>query len=310
MKIEDIFLRRVWLIEYIQDHPGVSRKRLFEDWCRSYLSDFGELTFSRSTFCTEIEMIEKMFNIHIKYIQEGSQGGYYIVPSKSVYSYKLHQWMLGMMKTGLTVSKCIHLHDRFIIDDFPSEGGMLAPIVSAIEGNRKLRLIYHRYGKHPARRTISPYCIKTFKNRIYVLGRFDSGRICIFSLDRIEDIDILDDTFEVDESFDARDFFAHCYGVFLPDEDAKIETVMFRSYGDAKYYYRDVPLHRSQREIFDCEEYADFEVTLFVTNDFIGDIIQQAGRLEILSPAHLRSRVADIICNMASQYAETPVLVV
>ena len=310
MKIEDIFLRRVWIIEYIQDHPGASRKRLLEDWCRSYISDFGELTFSRSTFCNEIEMIERMFNIHIKYIQEGSRGGYYIVPSKSVYSYKLHQWMLGMMKTSLTVSKCIHLYDRFIIDEYPSEGGMLAPIIGAIEGNRKLSIFYHRYGMQPARRKIAPYCIKTFKNRIYVLGRFDSGRFCIFSLDRIEDIEILDDSFELDESFDARQFFLHCYGVFLPDEDAMIENVKFRAYGDAKFYYRDAPLHRSQRELYDCEDYADFEVTLFATNDFIGDIIQQAGRLEILSPAHLRSKVAAIVCNMASQYAEMPFAVV
>lgn len=163
---------------------------------------------------------------------------------------------------------------------------------------------------HPARRKISPYCIKTFKSRIYVLGRFDSGRFCIFSLDRIEDIEILDDSFEPYESFGARDFFAHCYGVFLPDEEASIESVTFRAYGDAKYYYRDIPMHPSQRELFDCEEYADFEVTLFATNDFVGDIIQQAGRLEIISPVHLRSKVAAIVCNMANQYVEMPFAVV
>lgn len=304
MTTEDIFLRRAWLIEHVYDHPGISIKEIFNDWNHSYLSDYGYYSFKRSTFYEELFKIQKMFGVHIEYKMDYAGAGYYIVNKSSVCSYKLQRWMLGIMRTTLTIARCMSLRDKFIIDNFPSENGMLSPVAQAIENNNKLMLKYRCYGRPPQEHLISPYCIKSYKQRLYVLGRFDSGRFCIFSLDRIDEIEIINETFVPDEHFDAEGFFNDYYGVFVSSEDELPTEIIIRAHGDEKFYLQSVPIHHSQRLICDGDEYADFAITIFPTNDFIGDILQQAGRLEIISPDSVRQKIASITANLCRQYSE------
>ena len=87
-----------------------------------------------------------------------------------------------------------------------------------------------------------------------------------------------------------------------PTEDMKPCTIIIRAKGDARYYLADVPLHHSQRLMKVKEDYADFSLTLYPTNDFIGDILQQQTRLEIMSPAWLREKMKEITERMAATY--------
>lgn len=302
MRIEKILTRWAWLIEHLLDTPGLTRERIFEDWNNSALSDKGTMPYTKSTFFYDLEKIGLFCGLDIKAETKCTKSGYFINNPDSVYDYKLERWMLNILQTQLSVNRCQHLRRRFIVDDFPSENGMLRHIIKCMEENRQLKIIYRRYGKDPETHIISPYCIKTYRNRFYVLGRFDTGRFRIFSFDRILKATILSETFEMDPDFDAEEFFYYFYGVFISVQDKNPTTVTIRAREDAKYYYRDVPIHHTQREILDTPDYADFQVTLFPTNDFLGEITQQRGRLEVMAPENIRSIVHGSIQFMDSQY--------
>ena len=118
------------------------------------------------------------------------------------------------------------------------------------------------------------------------------GYLSIISLDRIEDIDILNKKFKIDEEFDAREFFKDSYGILVND-NVETERIVLRAYNFEPYYMRDLPLHPSQREINTTEEYADFELQLKPTSDFMTKLISRGEWLEVLEPQKLADEVVE-----------------
>lgn len=302
MTTDDIFLRRAWLIDHVKAHPGIKLNQILYDWQKSSVSDFGELEMGRSTFFNELDKIDRMFGIHISTKPGKRYGGYFVTNSNGVFDYKIHRWLLSIIDTGFKVNRCTHLYDRFLTDEFPSENGRLKPIIEAMETDKKINIIYKPYNKETSTTKISPYCIKTYKHRFYVLGRLDSGHFRIYSFDRMKDVGITEEGFTVSKDFDAEAFFYNFYGVFINTEDEEPSDIIVRAYEDEWNYLMDVPLHHSQHLVCRSENYADFCITIFPTNDFIGDILQQAGRLEIISPVSVRLKIASITDRLHRQY--------
>lgn len=306
MTTDDIFYRRAWLIDHVKSHPGIHLDQIISDWNRSPLSEKGQLQFGRSTFYADIDKIDRMFGIHIRAHLDNGSSAFFVSNSSEIFEHRLHRWLLSIISTGVKVSKCTHLYDRFLTEEFPSENGRLRPLIDAMEEGRKVNLFYKPYEKDAAIHKISPYCIKTYKHRFYVLGLSDSGHFRVFSFDRIQNIESTDECFTVSEDFDAESFFFYYYGVFITTSDEFPSDIIIRAYNDEWLYLKDVPLHHTQHLVNLGDRYADYCITIYPTNDFIGDIIQQAGRLEILSPAPQRMKVAGITRRMASQYADMP----
>ena len=283
MRIDDILKRWAWLLEKLKDQPGLTREQIMEDWQKSLISEEGALTYSKSTFFYDIERLANLCGLVIKAETKCTASGYYIHDIKG-FPYTVSRWIMNVLHTDLVILRFKHLYRRIIIDDFPSDAGILEAILKAMEKNRKVRILYQRFGGDESEYTIEPYCIKTYKRRYYVLGHCDSGRFRIFSLDRINDVTILQEEFIMDECFDAREFFNNFYGVFITTDDKEPTEITIRAHDDAKYYLQSVPLHHTQRLVCEGNGFADFCINIFPTKDFIGDILQQAGRLEIIAP--------------------------
>ena len=71
---------------------------------------------------------------------------------------------------------------------------MLETVIKAMKESRKLSFSYQKYGKQQpdADREVSPYCVKLFRQRWYVLGPIANGEMRLFSLDRMGDVYTLD----------------------------------------------------------------------------------------------------------------------
>ena len=63
-----------------------------------------------------------------------------------------------------------------------------------------------------------------------------------------------------------------------------------------------LPLHHSQRMIEDCGEYADFELYLSPTYDFVMRLLQAGSMIEVISPASLRRTMKGWIAEMYELY--------
>ena len=210
--------------------------------------------------------------------------------------------MLDSFAVSNAIGEHLSLKGRILVDEIPSGRDHLTTILEAMKVNRIVKISYRPFKRsHSYTFTIEPYCVKLFENRWYVLGRNNRDEIKIYGLDRLEEACATDSTFKLPKDFNAEEFFATYYGVVIGD-GTKPERIVIRANEDHKHYLRSLPLHLSQREIEDCGEYADFELYLAPTYDFVMKLLQMGAMVEVISPASLRKTVKGWISDMSELY--------
>ena len=284
------FKEYIWLVNTIYKARKISLKDINEQWLQTEMSEGVEI--NRTTFYRHRCAIEDIFGVYIDCDRKA--GNKYFIGNREVlHEDSVQNWMLTTLSVSNLLSESMSLNDRILLESVPSGGGMLETVIKAMKESRKLSFSYQKYGKQQpdADREVSPYCVKLFRQRWYVLGPIANGEMRLFSLDRMGDVTLQKEKFKMDKNFDAIAYFSESYGVMV-DHRVSTERIVLRAYGLEPYYLRDLPLHHSQREIRTTDEYCDFELRLKPTSDFKGMLLQRAEWIEVLEP---QSLIDDII---------------
>ena len=284
------FKEYIWLVNTIYKARKISLKDINEQWLQTEMSEGVEI--NRTTFYRHRCAIEDIFGVYIDCDRKA--GNKYFIGNREVlHEDSVQNWMLTTLSVSNLLSESMSLNDRILLESVPSGGGMLETVIKAMKESRKLSFSYQKYGKQQpdADREVSPYCVKLFRQRWYVLGPIANGEMRLFSLDRMGDVTLQKEKFKMDKNFDAIAYFSESYGVMV-DHRVSTERIVLRAYGLEPYYLRDLPLHHSQREIRSTDEYCDFELRLKPTSDFKGKPLQRAEWIEVLEP---QSLIDDII---------------
>lgn len=284
------FKEYIWLVNTIYKARKISLKDINEQWLQTEMSEGVEI--NRTTFYRHRCAIEDIFGVYIDCDRKA--GNKYFIGNREVlHEDSVQNWMLTTLSVSNLLSESMSLNDRILLESVPSGGGMLETVIKAMKESRKLSFSYQKYGKQQpdADREVSPYCVKLFRQRWYVLGPIANGEMRLFSLDRMGDVTLQKEKFKMDKNFDAIAYFSESYGVMV-DHRVSTERIVLRAYGLEPYYLRDLPLHHSQREIRTTDEYCDFELRLKPTSDFKGKLLQRAEWIEVLEP---QSLIDDII---------------
>ena len=284
------FKEYIWLVNTIYKARKISLKDINEQWLQTEMSEGVEI--NRTTFYRHRCAIEDIFGVYIDCDRKA--GNKYFIGNREVlHEDSVQNWMLTTLSVSNLLSESMSLNDRILLESVPSGGGMLETVIKAMKESRKLSFSYQKYGKQQpdADREVSPYCVKLFRQRWYVLGPIANGEMRLFSLDRMGDVTLQKEKFKMDKNFDAIAYFSESYGVMV-DHRVSTERIVLRAYGLEPYYLRDLPLHHSQREIRSTDEYCDFELRLKPTSDFKGKLLQRAEWIEVLEP---QSLIDDII---------------
>lgn len=75
-----------------------------------------------------------------------------------------------------------------------------------------------------------------------------------------------------------------------------------RIYGLDRFDMRSLPLHPSQTELYACEDYADFELTLRPTYDFVMELLSYGAMIEVMNPLSLRQTMHEWIKDSNELY--------
>lgn len=78
--------------------------------------------------------------------------------------------------------------------------------------------------------------------------------------------------------------------------------MVIRAWRDHIPYMKSLPLHHSQKLLEDNGEYADFELFLAPTFDFIMKLLSAGAMIEVISPASLRETMKGRAADMYSLY--------
>ncbi len=292
MKIPILFKQYIWLIETIYEAGKITFAEINEKWLRTEESEGVEL--SRTTFNRHRDAILDMFGVIIECDRKDGYR-YYIYNKEVLSDNSIANWLFSTLSVGNMLDENVGVQDRILLESIPSGNQDLRLIIKAMRENRRMIITYRRYGAASANSfPVAPYCVKLFKRRWYVLVRFDrpsyrdngngdKEALSILSLDRIENIELLQEKFTINPEFDAVTFFNECFGIVVGDGTQPVRIVL-RAYGMEPHYLRDLPLHHSQREILSTEEYTDFELFMRPTSDFKASLMSRGEWLQVISP--------------------------
>ncbi|MDE5555262.1 MAG: WYL domain-containing protein, partial [Muribaculaceae bacterium] len=229
---------------------------------------------------------------------------YYILNDDEINCGGLQTWLLNTISVSNILAGNRKLKDRIILENIPSGRKFLSVILDAMRENKVITILYQSYWKEDsAFFELEPYCIKLFKQRWYLAARsLQNSKVMIFALDRIANLDVMDEkTFIYPKNFSAEELFLGCYGV-IADCNVKLETVKLQVCGNQSKYFRSLPLHDSQKEVFVSEEYSIFEYNIRPTFDFQQELLSFTPYVEVLSPTWLRNEIAWKVEAMSKRY--------
>lgn len=290
-----------WLIDTIRRAGKISHRDLSDKWerCKD-LSDCKPL--HRATFNRWRDSIFSQFGIIISCQRVGGYL-YYIENPEDIDENELKKWMLDSFAVGNLIGENLSLKDRILVDQIPSGRDHLTTILEAMKDNMVINMVYRAFSYSRSYEIpVEPYCVKLFENRWYLLvHNLSHDTIRLYGLDRIESVKISDRRYKLPKGFNAASFFSSYFGIVI-DDSIKPERIVVRANKDHTPYLKSLPLHHSQRLIEDTGTYADFELTLPPTYDFIMKLLHSGPMIEVLSPDSLRRSMKGWITDMYELY--------
>ena len=249
--ISKTILRYVWLINTLLEEKSLT----FEDidlWQ-------GRDPYPLRSFHEHRKGIKELFGIDIKCTTKKPYR-YYIANPEALNTDKTRKWllesfaMMGRLEEGYT------LKDRIVFEEYAKKTlDNLELFIKAMKRNYEVVFDYYPFNKPMESLRLYPYAMKEYNKRWYVAGYVkEKEAIRCIALDRIGDINITKNTFEMPDDFSAHKYFANTIGIFT-NEQLRPKKVRLRVGAKAVEYFRSSPLHKSQEEIATkYNEYSDF----------------------------------------------------
>ncbi len=296
-----LILKYIWVVKTIHRAGRITLKELNEKWRANVDLSRGE-DLPRQTFDRWKGGILDLFGILIDCEQRGGYH-YYIANPKELSEGKLRTWLLNTYGTAETLSSNLSIHDRILTENIPSSQDHLSTVLEAMKSNNMLHITFKAFTmKEPKRFLVEPYCVKMSAQRWYMLARnTEHKNLRLYSLDRIEAVEISNTRFVLPDDFNAKDYFAEFFGIVL-DESVPLQTIILRADKYHQNYMRTLPLHPTQREIFACDDYADFELKLRPTYDFYMKLMSFGNMIKVLEPKTLQEEICKWLENTIEMY--------
>ncbi len=179
----------------------------------------------------------------------------------------------------------------------------LEPLLKSIKEKQVLILHYQSYSANEIKHyAFHPYVLKEYRNRWYVTGK-DAGknRIITFALERIKELLPATESFPVDASFNAKQFFKHSFGISVLT-DYQPEKVVLKFAPTEAPYIKSQPLHETQQIVSDTAKEFTISIEVIPTYELKSHILSYGNKVEIISPKSLRDEHLKMLKDAISLY--------
>ncbi len=179
------------------------------------------------------------------------------------------------------------------LSDYAGRAELIDRLHQACEESRGVRICYQSASSQTEKDyRLNPYVIVIYSHSLYVIGESD-GRVRTFKVDRVSDVELLDEHFDRPEDFEAGGFLEHSFGVWQRGE--KPFTVKVRFTAEAAKYVAEKRWFQHQM----LDEQSDGSVILSAeisdTTAIRGWLCSFRGAAQVLEPQSLIDEiVADV----------------
>ena len=173
--------------------------------------------------------------------------------------------------------------------------------------NRKqtIKVMYKSFSAtKPTEYIFYPYLLKEFRNRWFVFGS-QAGNMLLynFPLDRIENIEPVNEPYRENEKFDSESFFNDVIGVSKNIND-RPRFVKFRATAKQSNYVKTKPLHSSQKLLSTNPEDGSciFSIEVVLNIEMYSVFLSYGTGLEIISPRIARNYMKKVLQESVQMY--------
>lgn len=278
----------IWLVQtFIRaGERGLSLSEIIDKWEDRFFSDY-----SRRTFNNHREAVLEVFGIEIECNR--STNRYFIRYTEDVSDENAENaWLINTFTVNnmLRLGK-ERLSGRVSVEDIPSGHSHLTNVLEAMTDSHEISILYHKYTSEEAERyTLQPYAVKEFAKRWYIVAFCkERNGLRVYGLDRVKEMEVLENRFRMPEGFDVDEVFATSFGIYIPE--GKPVTIDFRVSETEAKFIRDLPVHRSQEEKGKDDKGVIFSIFVCPNDNLIMEFCKYGARLDVLSPAKVRENV-------------------
>lgn len=252
------------------------------------------------TLQRDFREISNLFGIDIEYSKLAK--GYYISQSESenmnfqrmIESFDLY----NSLNIAKDINPFIKLEKRR-----PQGTENLYGFIHAIKNRVLVKFSYKKFTEDVAsQRTVEPLALKEFKTRWYIIGKdTNDGNIKSFGLDRINDLEITKVKFKYLPNYNIEEQFRYCFGIISPSDEEPQEIILSFEPIQGKYI-KTMPLHETQQNIIDTNDEFRIRLKLFITFDFIMELLSYGESVKVLQPQSLSEEVKNAHKNAYMLY--------
>ena len=301
-----LYKRYIWLVELIYNAGRISREEINRRWAYSSINDERSSYIPERTFHRWRIAIEDMFGLIIEC--DKHNGNYYYIKNLSeLENSTTYKWLLNTLAVTKLISDNKQLKDKIILEDMPSDTRFLSVLIEAIRTERVAQISYQEFNTpSPYTFDLEPYCLKVFRRRWYVFGKSSIAHdeVKKYALDRIKNIILLDTTYQIPADFDAHGYFRDYFGIERNELIHEPQRVVLELVKEHAGYFRTLPLHQTQKEIGENEDYVFFEYFLVPTFDFFQEIQSLGSAVRVIEPELFRywlRKEAEMVADMYTE---------
>ena len=300
MSVRETILRYHQIISKIRKHP-FTFKEMSDELARESEFKGYRLKTGIRTFQRDLDTIRSIYSIDIQF--DFKRGVYYYVPDEHSESNLRMVEALDLfnaLKISENISGAIHFEKRR-----PQGTENMNGLLHAIRNRLQTEFTYFKYWEdQSSQRLVEPYALKEFRNRWYLLAvDHKDQRMKVFGLDRLSNLVISIRKFRYPRSFNVNDYFSDCYGIIVPEGEMPEEVILTFEPHEGKYI-KSLPLHASQEIINDTPEELRICLTLYITEDFIMEILSHGAKVRVIQPAGLAKVIRNSCQETFMKYPE------
>ena len=213
------------MIEAIMTAPeGITREEI-----NNSLLTFGYPPLNRKRFFAELKQIRESTTLKIVSKDFGKNIWRYTIDIKDEAdrNHVEHMYLL-----------IANLHESQFLNEYRQLGTRIQPTIiqsgnrylgiigTAMTESKALRITYQKFSDtEPYTTLVHPYTMKAFQNRWYILAmKAEEGVLKHFALDRILSLAITEESFTLEPTFNATDYYTHFFGIWCDQSLTPQET--------------------------------------------------------------------------------------
>lgn len=176
-------------------------------------------------------------------------------------------------------------------------------LVYAIQNGYYVKISFQAFTEtEPNDHWLEPLVLKEFKNRWYLIGKYENGQIQRFAFDRILEVEIS----KVKKKgkgtdFDIREYYEGVFGI-SNELDQPVEEVELIIGKLKVQYIKSMPFHSSQVVVSEGEEGVRVQLQVKINYDFVSEILSHGDEIIVIRPAKLKDAVLERAKNIVRGY--------